>query len=281
MIEVKHLCKRYGEHVAVDDLSFTIENGHVYGFLGPNGAGKSTTMNILTGCLAATSGTVSIDGFDIFEDAAEAKSRIGYLPEIPPLYQDMTVREYLTFVAKAKGVGRKTQTSVATLETAEVADGAEEESAEADSTEEFAPVGSGAGSTASSDAYAVHSAACVSCEQAKQTAQSTDAGFHHSAACVSCEQVKQTAQSTDAKFHHSAARTSRAEVKAALASYGLDKPQMSFTAKGKQTADDGGSTAVQFTLQVGSKIGSSYYVRLKDSKMVYTVSADEINALCG
>lgn len=281
MIEVKHLCKRYGEHVAVDDLSFTIENGHVYGFLGPNGAGKSTTMNILTGCLAATSGTVSIDGFDIFEDAAEAKSRIGYLPEIPPRYQDMTVREYLTFVAKAKGVGRKTQTSAATLETAEAADGAEEESAETDSTEEFAPVGSGAGSTASSDAYAVHSAACASCEQAKQTARSTDAGFHHSAACASCVQVKQTAQSTDAKFHHSAARASRAEVKAALASYGLDKPQMSFTVKGKQTADDGGSTAVQFTLQVGSKIGSSYYVRLKDSKMVYTVSADEINALCG
>lgn len=281
MIEVKHLCKRYGEHVAVDDLSFTIENGHVYGFLGPNGAGKSTTMNILTGCLAATSGTVSIDGFDIFEDAAEAKSRIGYLPEIPPRYQDMTVREYLTFVAKAKGVGRKTQTSAATLETAEAVDGAEEESAETDSTEEFAPVGSGAGSTASSDAYAVHSAACASCEQAKQTARSTDAGFHHSAACASCVQVKQTAQSTDAKFHHSAARASRAEVKAALASYGLDKPQMSFTVKGKQTADDGGSTVVQFTLQVGSKIGSSYYVRLKDSKMVYTVSADEINALCG
>ena len=116
MIEVKHLCKRYGEHVAVDDLSFTIENGHVYGFLGPNGAGKSTTMNILTGCLAATSGTVSIDGFDIFEDAAEAKSRIGYLPEIPPLYQDMTVREYLTFVAKAKGVGRKTQTRASRAE---------------------------------------------------------------------------------------------------------------------------------------------------------------------
>ena len=114
MIEVKHLCKRYGEHVAVDDLSFTIENGHVYGFLGPNGAGKSTTMNILTGCLAASSGTVSIDGFDIYEDAAESKSRIGYLPEIPPLYQDMTVREYLTFVAKAKGVGRKPQTDAET-----------------------------------------------------------------------------------------------------------------------------------------------------------------------
>ena len=105
MIEVKNLCKRYGDHVAVDDLSFTIESGHVYGFLGPNGAGKSTTMNIITGCLAATSGSVTIDGYDIYEDAQEAKSRIGYLPEIPPLYQDMTVREYLMFVAKAKGVG--------------------------------------------------------------------------------------------------------------------------------------------------------------------------------
>lgn len=119
MIEVKHLCKRYGEHVAVDDLSFTIENGHVYGFLGPNGAGKSTTMNILTGCLAATSGTVSIDGFDIYEDAEEAKSRIGYLPEIPPLYPDMTVREYLTFVAKAKGVGHKRQAEDAPSNTAD------------------------------------------------------------------------------------------------------------------------------------------------------------------
>ena len=105
MIEVKNLCKRYGDHVAVDDLSFTIESGHVYGFLGPNGAGKSTTMNIITGCLAATSGSVTIDGYDIYEDAQEAKSRIGYLPEIPPLYQDMTVREYLMFVTKAKGVG--------------------------------------------------------------------------------------------------------------------------------------------------------------------------------
>ena len=129
VIEVKHLCKRYGAHVAVDDLSFTIENGHVYGFLGPNGAGKSTTMNILTGCLAATSGTVSIDGFDIYEDAEEAKSRIGYLPEIPPLYQDMTVREYLTFVAKAKGVGRKAQADDAP---AKATDGAASQSAPAD-----------------------------------------------------------------------------------------------------------------------------------------------------
>ena len=106
MIEVKNLCKDYGTHRAVDDLSFTIEPGHVYGFLGPNGAGKSTTMNILTGCLAATSGQVSIDGFDIYEDAKEAKSRIGYLPEQPPLYHDMTVLEYLRFVAAAKGVAK-------------------------------------------------------------------------------------------------------------------------------------------------------------------------------
>ena len=107
MIEVKHLCRKYGEHRAVDDLSFTIENGYVYGFLGPNGAGKSTTMNMITGCLAATSGQVLIDGYDIFEDAQEAKKRIGYLPEIPPLYQDMTVREFLNFVAKAKGVPKQ------------------------------------------------------------------------------------------------------------------------------------------------------------------------------
>ncbi len=107
MIEVKNLCKDYGAHRAISDLSFTIESGHVYGFLGPNGAGKSTTMNILTGCLAATSGQVSIDGFDIFEDAKEAKSRIGYLPEQPPLYQDMTVNEYLRFVAAAKGIAKE------------------------------------------------------------------------------------------------------------------------------------------------------------------------------
>ena len=112
MIEVKNLCKDYGTngaHRAVDNLSFTIEPGHVYGFLGPNGAGKSTTMNILTGCLAATSGQVAIDGFDIYEDAKEAKSRIGYLPEQPPLYLDMTVREYLNFVAGAKGVPKETR----------------------------------------------------------------------------------------------------------------------------------------------------------------------------
>lgn len=107
MIEVKNLTKRYGGHTAVADLSFTIEKGRIYGFLGPNGAGKSTTMNIMTGCLAATEGSVTIDGLDIFEDAARAKRRIGYLPEQPPLYPDMTPREYLRFVAQAKGLDKK------------------------------------------------------------------------------------------------------------------------------------------------------------------------------
>lgn len=107
MIEVKHLTKRYGDHTAVSDLSFTVEKGHIYGFLGPNGAGKSTTMNIMTGCLAATSGEVKIGGYDIFEEAEQAKRLIGYLPEIPPLYPDRTSREYLTFVARAKGVPEK------------------------------------------------------------------------------------------------------------------------------------------------------------------------------
>lgn len=104
MIEVKNLTRRYGSHLAVDDLNFTVKSGTVYGFLGPNGAGKSTTMNILTGCLAASSGQVTIDGYDIYEEAVEAKKRIGYLPEIPPLYTSMTPREYLTFVAGAKGL---------------------------------------------------------------------------------------------------------------------------------------------------------------------------------
>jgi ABC-2 type transport system ATP-binding protein len=105
LIEVKHLTKIYGDHTAVDDLSFTIEPGHIYGLLGPNGAGKSTTMNIVTGCLAATSGTVRICGHDIYEDPIPAKQCIGYLPEIPPLYTDMTPFEFLSFVAEAKGVG--------------------------------------------------------------------------------------------------------------------------------------------------------------------------------
>ena len=106
MIEVKNLTKRYGDNLAVNNLSFTVEKGKIYGFLGPNGAGKSTTMNIITGCLAATSGTVIINGHDIFEEPVEAKKCIGYLPELPPLYMDMTPREYLTFVAQAKGIDR-------------------------------------------------------------------------------------------------------------------------------------------------------------------------------
>lgn len=107
MIEVKNLCKNYGTHKAIEDLTFTLEKGHVYGFLGPNGAGKSTTMNIITGCLAATSGQVIIDGMDIFEDAVKAKKLIGYLPEIPPLYLDMTVFEYLKFIADVKDIPKE------------------------------------------------------------------------------------------------------------------------------------------------------------------------------
>jgi ABC-2 type transport system ATP-binding protein len=102
MIEITHLVKKYGEHVAVDDISLTVEPGKIYGFLGPNGAGKSTTMNIITGYLGATSGEVSINGHDIFKEPEEAKKCIGYLPEIPPLYVDMTVREYLDFVSELK-----------------------------------------------------------------------------------------------------------------------------------------------------------------------------------
>lgn len=104
MIEVQHLTKKHGDHTAVRDLSFKIEKGKIYGLLGPNGAGKSTTMNIITGCLAATSGNVLVDGHDIFEEPIEAKRHIGYLPEIPPLYTDMTAAEYLDFIAGAKGV---------------------------------------------------------------------------------------------------------------------------------------------------------------------------------
>lgn len=107
MIEVKHLTKRYGDNLAVSDLSFTIERGQVYGFLGPNGAGKSTTMNIITGCLAPTSGEVIVDGYDILSQPIKAKRLIGYLPEQPPLYLDRTPREYLTFVAEAKGLKGK------------------------------------------------------------------------------------------------------------------------------------------------------------------------------
>ena len=104
MITVEHLTKCYGDVVAVDDLSFTIEGGHVYGFLGPNGAGKSTTMNIMTGCLLATKGQVKIEGYDIFEQPDKAKKMIGYLPEQPPLYMNETPLEYLRFVGEAKGL---------------------------------------------------------------------------------------------------------------------------------------------------------------------------------
>lgn len=107
LIEVKNLVKKYGNHVAVNDLSFKIEKGRIYGFLGPNGAGKSTTMNIITGYLAATSGQVIVNGHDIYEEPEEAKKSIGYLPEIPPLYMDMTPREYLSFSADLKGLTKK------------------------------------------------------------------------------------------------------------------------------------------------------------------------------
>ena len=106
MIEVKNLVKKYGNHTAVDHLNFTIEEGHVYGFLGPNGAGKSTTMNIMTGYLGATVGEVLINGHDILKEPEEAKKQIGYLPELPPLYMEMTVREYLEFVAELKGIAK-------------------------------------------------------------------------------------------------------------------------------------------------------------------------------
>lgn len=104
MIEVRNLTKKYGPNTAVDNISFDIEPGKIYGLLGPNGAGKSSTMNMITGCLAATEGSVKICGYDISEQPMEAKRCIGYLPEIPPLYTDMTPYEYLMFVAEAKGV---------------------------------------------------------------------------------------------------------------------------------------------------------------------------------
>ena len=104
MIEVSHLTKKYGGHLAVDDVSFTVEDGQIYGLLGPNGAGKSTIMNILTGYLSATSGQVTVAGHPLPEEADEAKACVGYLPEQPPLYQEMTVEEYLTFAAELKRV---------------------------------------------------------------------------------------------------------------------------------------------------------------------------------
>src|SRR5687768_7798224 len=107
VIEVQHITKRYGRVTAVDDVSFRVERGEILGFLGPNGAGKTTTMRILTGYMPATDGRATVAGYDIFEKPIEAKRRIGYLPETPPLYPDMTVREYLDFVARIKGVPAK------------------------------------------------------------------------------------------------------------------------------------------------------------------------------
>lgn len=107
MIEVKNLVKKYGSHLAVDHLNFTVESGQIYGFLGPNGAGKSTTMNIMTGYLGATEGEVLINGHNILDEPEAAKHFIGYLPEMPPLYVDMKVREYLEFVAELKKIPKK------------------------------------------------------------------------------------------------------------------------------------------------------------------------------
>ena len=112
MIEVSHLTKKYGGHLAVDDVSFTVEDGQIYGLLGPNGAGKSTIMNILTGYLSATSGQVTVAGHPLPEEADEAKACVGYLPEQPPLYPEMTVGEYLNFVAELKKVPRAQRTGL-------------------------------------------------------------------------------------------------------------------------------------------------------------------------
>ena len=108
MITVEGVSKRYGQHLAVDDISFQVDDGEIVGFLGPNGAGKSTTMNIITGYLSATAGKVAVDGYDVLEEPNEVKRRVGYLPELPPLYADMTVREYLRFVARLKKADRST-----------------------------------------------------------------------------------------------------------------------------------------------------------------------------
>lgn len=107
MIEVEHLTKRYRDILAVDDLSFSVGKGDILGFLGPNGAGKSSAMRIITGFMPATSGSVKVAGYDVFESPLEVKRRIGYLPETPPVYPDLTVDEYLRFVAAIKGVPRK------------------------------------------------------------------------------------------------------------------------------------------------------------------------------
>ncbi len=108
MIEVTNLTKRYRDRLAIDHLNFTVEKGEILGFLGPNGAGKSTTMKILTGFLPPSEGKAKIDGYDVFEQPLEVKKRIGYLPETPPLYPEMTVRSYLTFVGRLKALGGST-----------------------------------------------------------------------------------------------------------------------------------------------------------------------------
>ena len=112
MIEVNNLVKRYGDHTAVDHLSFKIEKGKIYGFLGPNGAGKSTTMNMITGYIASTEGPVTLDGHDILDEPEQAKKCIGYLPEMPPLYFDMTVLEYMNFVADLKKIPKDKKKSM-------------------------------------------------------------------------------------------------------------------------------------------------------------------------
>ena len=119
MIEVSNLVKDYGNHHAVKDISFTVDDGQIVGLLGPNGAGKSTTMNIMTGYISATSGTVKIGGCDILEEPIQAKKLIGYLPELPPLYEDMTVGEYLSFVCDLKGIRKKEDKIAAVTEVEE------------------------------------------------------------------------------------------------------------------------------------------------------------------
>lgn len=104
MIEVKNLTKKYGSHTAVDDISFTVEDGEILGFLGPNGAGKTTTMNMMTGFISSTSGSIKINGYDILEEPSKAKAQLGYLPDVPPVYGEMTVMEYLNFVCELKKV---------------------------------------------------------------------------------------------------------------------------------------------------------------------------------
>jgi ABC-2 type transport system ATP-binding protein len=124
VIEVQHITKHYGRVMAVDDVSFRVERGEILGFLGPNGAGKTTTMRILTGYMPPTDGKATVAGYDVFTHPLEAKARTGYLPELPPLYPDMTVREYLDFVAKIKGVPPKERRTrvISVMERTRVAD---------------------------------------------------------------------------------------------------------------------------------------------------------------